>query len=65
MTELDRTPEFKALQTVLGALQKITPEGRRRIIEAVHALLQVSAGEKSGRGMDGPARKKAAPKKRR
>ena len=49
MKNFNQLPEFKALQTVLTALSPIKPEGRRRIIEAVHALLDVSAGTESKR----------------
>ena len=65
MTKLNQLPEFKALQTVLKALAPLKPEGRRRVIEAVHSLLEVSAGKKPAHGFQGPGERKSKPKKRR
>ncbi len=42
--ELTRLPEFAALTKVLAALRPLSPEGRRKVVEAVHALLEVSPG---------------------
>ena len=39
-------PEFKALQAVHTALIPLSPEGRRKVVEAVHALLEISAGKR-------------------
>ena len=47
MAKLNELPEFKALQTVLRALKPLTPEGRRKVIEATHALITISAGTNS------------------
>ena len=65
MTNFNKLPEFKALQTVLKAMAPLKPEGRRRIIEAVHALLEVSPGKKPAHGFQGPGEKKPKSKKRR
>jgi hypothetical protein len=44
------TPAFRALEKVLIALKPLTPEDRRKVIEAVHALLPISEGkQKQGR----------------
>ena len=37
--------EFKALQSVHAALTPLTPESRRKVIEAVHTLIEVSVGK--------------------
>lgn len=42
---LSRDPAFAALRAVYAALLPLDPEGRRKVIEAVHALLKVSPGE--------------------
>jgi hypothetical protein len=59
-------PEFKALETVLYALAPLKPEGRRKVIEAVHSLIEISTGT---RGQDGqhssPSAIEARPKKPR
>jgi hypothetical protein len=41
---LKKLPEFTALEGVYAALRPLTPEGRRKVIEAIHALLPISAG---------------------
>ncbi len=46
---LRKMPEFTALQQVCAALLPLDPEGRRKVIEAVHALMKVSAGKPGGR----------------
>jgi hypothetical protein len=38
--------EFLALEKALRALAPLDPEGRRKVIEAVHALLKISPGKK-------------------
>jgi hypothetical protein len=52
------TPAFKALEKVLAALAPLDPEGRRRVIEAVHALLPISPGKKQDQDQEKPAAKK-------
>jgi hypothetical protein len=49
MKTLSDLPEFRALEAVVRALAPLEPEGRRKVIEAVHALLPVSAGKAQGR----------------
>lgn len=49
LERLAKMPEFKALAGAYAALQPLTPEGRRKVIEALHALLEVSPGT---RGQD-------------
>jgi|GEM_PF-3146092 len=44
---------LKSLSAVVAALSPLDPESRRRVIEAVHALLEVSRGRQGG---DAPAR---------
>lgn len=44
LEKLRRMPEFRALQQVCAALLPLEPEGRRKVIEAVHALMKISAG---------------------
>lgn len=68
MANLNEIPEFKALQVVLGALAPLTPEGRRKVIEATHALIKISAGTSrahregsSGKTQNRALRKKARP----
>jgi len=41
---LKKLPEFKALEGVYAALLPLSPEGRRKVIEAIHALIPISAG---------------------
>lgn len=57
--KLRALPEFKALEAVYGALTPLNPEGRRKVIEAVHVLLEISAGD-SRQGRPSPR-----PRKRR
>jgi hypothetical protein len=47
-----QTKTLKALSAVVSALSELDPESRRRVIEAVHALLPISAGRG---GEDAPA----------
>ncbi len=42
--KLRAMPELKALEAVYSALTPLKPEGRRKVIEAIHALLEISAG---------------------
>jgi hypothetical protein len=65
MADLKKAPEFKALQAVLVAMAPLSPEGRRRVVEAVHALLEVSAGKKPSHGMRGPGPRKAKARRTR
>jgi hypothetical protein len=53
--KLRKLPEFKALQGVYAALLPLKPEGRRKVVEAIHALLEISAGA-SDPGRDKPSR---------
>lgn len=45
MRRLRRDPAFGALRAVYAALLPLDPEGRRKVIEAIHALLKISPGE--------------------
>lgn len=36
--------EFKALQSVHAALKPLNPESRRKVVEAVHTLIEISVG---------------------
>lgn len=49
---LPSVSELSALAKVHAALRPLDPERRRRVIEAVHALLEISAGAKQNH--DGP-----------
>ncbi len=40
---------LKALERVHSVLEPLTPEQRRQVIEAAHALLEISAGNDKGR----------------
>ncbi|MEK7858058.1 MAG: hypothetical protein AAB320_02870 [Elusimicrobiota bacterium] len=42
--KLRKEPTFQALEKVYAALRPLDPEQRRRVIEALHALLKVSEG---------------------
>lgn len=55
-----KLPEFKALEAVCAALAPLDPEGRRKVIEAVHALMRISAGSQGG---DAPRGKPKARKR--
>lgn len=55
---LRKLPEFKALEAVYAALSPLNPEGRRKVIEAVHALLKISAG-RAGEDKGRPRPKKS------
>lgn len=55
-------PELKALTAVYAALEPLKPEPRRKVIEAVHTLLEISAGEthpKSGPPRAAKSRKRS------
>ena len=65
MTDLDKLPEFKALERVHGALKPLKPEGRRRVIEAIHTLLEIGEGTPSSQGRKGPGPGKFQGKKSR
>lgn len=58
-SSLRKLPEFKALEAVYRALTPLEPEGRRKVIEAIHALLKISPGARQGQGPD------QAPRRRR
>ncbi len=62
MANLRILPEFKAVEAVLAALTPLKPEGRRKVIEAVHALIEISVGT---RGQDISSKSKPRSKKRR
>lgn len=49
LARLSKDPAFKALRTVYAALLPLNPEGRRKVMEAIHSLLPISEGKK-GRG---------------
>jgi hypothetical protein len=57
MERLAKLPEFQALSQAYAALQPLDPEGRRKVVEALHALLEISAGR--NRGQDRPKKKRA------
>ena len=60
-SSLRKLPEFKALEAVYCALTPLDPEGRRKVIEAIHALLKISPGKSGahqGPGQDAPRRKR-------
>ena len=59
MKELSELPEFSALKAAHAALLPLTPEGRRKVIEALHTLLKVSAGRPPATGGKGPGPRKA------
>ena len=46
LARLREDPAFDALRRVYAALLPLSPERRRRVVEAVHGLLAVSAGER-------------------
>jgi hypothetical protein len=39
---------MRALEKVVAALTPLNPESRRRVLEAVHALVEISAGRQDG-----------------
>lgn len=53
---IEKKKTLAALQTVVVALAPLDPEARRQVMEATHALLEISAGR--GQGRDKPAKKK-------
>jgi len=55
---------FAALEAVLAALAPLDPEERRKVIEAVHALVDVSPGRQDG-GDGGPGPDERAPRGRK
>jgi len=44
LAKIKRLPTFKALESVVAALSPLAPEDRRKVIEATHSLLNISAG---------------------
>lgn len=48
---LRQSPEFKALEQVYAALLPLEPEARRKVIEAIHALLRISEGRQTGKAL--------------
>lgn len=54
MRDVTRLPEFKALKAAYAALEPLSPESRRKVIEALHALMKISPGRKPQHGMNGP-----------
>lgn len=51
------TKTLEALAKVVAALAPLTPEERRQVVEATHALLPVGAG-RQGKDRPGPRRGK-------
>lgn len=47
LSKLKKDPAFRALQSAYAALLPLSPEGRRKVIEALHGLLTVSAGKQA------------------
>ena len=62
MKDLRKLPEFKALESVYAALLPLNPESRRKVLEAIHALMAISAGASSSSGRKGPGPRKTAKK---
>ena len=58
MADLRSMPEFKALQTAYAALLPLKPEGRRKVIEAIHSLLEISAGTQQEQPRRGAAKRR-------
>lgn len=52
---LAKLPEFQALSGAYAALEPLDPEGRRKVVEALHALLEISPGR--NRGQDQPKKR--------
>ena len=50
---------LKALERVHAALEPLDPEQRRQVVEAAHALLEISAGKKNGPPQAGSSRSKS------
>lgn len=44
MRDVTRLPEFRALKSAFAALEPLNPESRRKVVEALHALLTISPG---------------------
>lgn len=55
MDALKSLPAFAALERVIAALAPLNPEERRKVVEAVHALLPISPGSRQEQGQPGPA----------
>lgn len=53
LARLKRMPEFAALQQVCAALLPLDPEGRRKVVEAAHSLMKISAGTPAARQTGG------------
>lgn len=49
LAKLKKDPAFRALQAVYAAMLPLNPEGRRKVVEAIHALLPISEGVKGDR----------------
>lgn len=65
MAGLKALPEFKALEAVAAALAPLNPEGRRKVIEAVHALMEISAGSRQGQDAGASGKPPRSKKRRR
>ena len=61
MADLRELPEFKALTAVHAALRTLKPEGRRRVLEAIHSLLEIGQGRPDTTGRKGPGPGKFRP----
>lgn len=46
---IEKKKTLAALQTVVVALAPLDPEARRQVMEATHALLEISAGRSQGK----------------
>ncbi len=56
--------ELAALQTVYSALKPLKPEARRKIVVAIHSLLDISQGLPPGHAPQGPVRPNRPGRKR-
>ena len=56
-----------AFEKTVVALLPLNPEERRRVIEAVHSLIEIGAGQRQNADAKAPAKaaRKAAPRGRR
>lgn len=50
LARLKKDPAFKALEAVYRALRPLDAEKRRRVVEAVHTLLEISPGKNRKKG---------------
>lgn len=47
-----------AFEKTVAALLPLAPEERRRVIEAVHALIEIGPGQRQKQDLKAPARKR-------